>query len=69
MGKRRRLQNGDDVRRYLADIALRLDAGELAPDVAGKLGYLMGIMLKAIDTGNIEARLDALEQGLESRQH
>ena len=62
MGKRRRLKDSQDVARYLGNIALRLDAGEIAPEIATKLAYVLNILLKAIESGDLESRIAALEQ-------
>ena len=58
----RRLKDHGDVRRYLANVINRLEKGELEPNVAGKLGYLAGMLLKALEGSELAERVARLEQ-------
>ena len=62
MPKKRRLKTGTDIRRYLAYLIHRTEDGAVDPGVAGKLGYLCNLLLKAIEVGEFEERLARLEQ-------
>jgi hypothetical protein len=43
----------------------RVEGGELDPAKAGRLAYITNILVRIIETSDIEARLDALEKSLE----
>ncbi|NOY13295.1 MAG: hypothetical protein GXP51_06335 [Deltaproteobacteria bacterium] len=58
----KRLKTAADLRRYLANLINRVESGEIETDKAGKLGYLSNIMLRVMETSDIEKRLEALEQ-------
>ncbi|RKY68433.1 MAG: hypothetical protein DRQ24_11725 [Candidatus Latescibacterota bacterium] len=58
----RRLKDHGDVRRHLANVINRLEKGELEPNVAGKLGYLAGMLLKALEGSELAERVARLEQ-------
>ena len=62
MPRKRRLKSGADVRRYLAHLIHSTESGEIDHRIAGKLGYLSNLLLKAIEVGEIEERLLRLEQ-------
>lgn len=59
---KRRLKTLVDVRRYLANLINRTEAGDVDTIVAGKLGYLSSILIRAIEGGEIEKRLETLEE-------
>jgi hypothetical protein len=59
--RKRRLKSAHDVRRYLADLINRLEAGQIDPGVAGRAGYLSNILIRVIEGSDFEARLKALE--------
>jgi len=61
----RRLNSHGDVRRYLANVINRLEKGELDAKVAGKLGYLAGILLKALEGAELADRLAKIEERIE----
>lgn len=46
---KKRLNNPNAVRQYIADLIHRVDSGELEPAKASKLGYLANILLKGLD--------------------
>jgi hypothetical protein len=57
----RRFNSGQDCRRYLASVINRVEAGELDPAKAGRLAYITNILVRIIETSDIEDRLEALE--------
>ncbi|MBE0576901.1 MAG: hypothetical protein IH613_13520 [Desulfuromonadales bacterium] len=59
---RRRLKTATDLRRYLANLINRVEQGETTPEMASKLGFLVNILLKAIEISDLEKRIEALEQ-------
>jgi hypothetical protein len=65
-----RLQTAQDVidllQEQVAAVRTEKKAGTL--EKARAIGYLAGIALKAIETGSLAARLEALEQVLKQRQ-
>jgi hypothetical protein len=65
-----RLQTAQDVIDLLQEqVALvRDDDGTNKIEKARCIGYLGSIALRAIEAGNIEARLEALESALQSRE-
>jgi hypothetical protein len=58
---RRRLKTMEDVRRYLANLINRTEAGEVEASTAGKLGYLASILTRVIEGSDMEKRVEALE--------
>lgn len=65
MATRRRLKTMEDLRRYLANLINRTESGEVDANLSGKLGYLTGILLKAVEGSDIEMRVEALERKIE----
>lgn len=63
----RRLKTLDDVRRYLASLINRTEAGEVEPSLAGRLGYLANSLAKVIETGDLERRVSELEAKVENK--
>ena len=63
----RRLKNLVDVRRYLASVINRLESGQIDPSIAGKLGYLTGILTRVIEGSSLEERVTKLEKELEEK--
>ena len=59
----RKLKTTCDLRRYMASLINRLEADEVTPEKAGKLGYLATILLKVIEGSDLEERILKLEQG------
>ena len=66
--RKRRLKTAQDCRRFLADLVHRLDSDEVDATKAGRLGYLVNLILAAVRTDEVEARLSALEKSLQERQ-
>jgi len=62
MPKQRRLKSVEDVRRYLANVLLRVEAQELDAQVAGRMSYISNVLLKAIADGELERRVAMLEK-------
>ena len=56
-----RIKNTADVVKLLNETINQVRTGEIEVKIANSVGYLSGICLKAIEQGDIEERLDALE--------
>jgi len=48
----------------LEDTLNRVRSGEMPPNIANSVGYLVTVMLKAYEASRLEQRLDALEEAL-----
>lgn len=57
-----KLETADDVRRELAKLYRETRSGLIEPADSTKMGWLLGEVRKAIETGQIEKRLEQLEQ-------
>jgi hypothetical protein len=64
----RRLNNLQDLRRYLANLINRTESGEVDPALSGKLGYLVSILHRVIEGGDLEARVNVLENLIEKEK-
>jgi hypothetical protein len=64
---KRRLKTMEDVRRYIANLINRTESGEVDGMLAGKLGYLSNILIKIIEGGELEKRVDLLEEEINQR--
>jgi hypothetical protein len=62
--RRARPQNACDVKNLLAEAMVEIRAGRMDPKLGSTLGHLGTSLLKAIETSDIEARLEKLEHGL-----
>ena len=67
----KRLKYPTDCRRFLANVIRRVEAGEMDPAKAGKLGYLLNILIRCMEVQHqqekverLADRLDELEDGL-----
>ncbi len=60
------IKTSADVVALLADTINRVRVGEIDPRVGNCVGYLAGVMMKAIEEGATEDRLKALEAAVES---
>lgn len=58
----KRLKTADDLRRFLADLIKRTEAGEVAPATGGKLTYMVATLAKIIETSDLEKRVTLLEK-------
>jgi hypothetical protein len=65
---KKRLKNLEDCRRYLAGLVNRTESGEIEPQLAGKLGYLVNILISAIKDSDLERRIEEIETHLEGRK-
>lgn len=63
----RQLKTTTDLRRYLANIINRVEAGTLDPSKAGRLGYLVNITKSVIDGSELEERVEKLEAILKEK--
>ena len=61
------LNNADDAAALLARAINLLLRGQLDPKIANAAGYLLGIKMRASDTGKHEQRIAALEAALKER--
>ncbi len=57
-------RNACDVKNLLAEVMAEIRAGRMDPKLGTTLGYLGTSLLKAIETSDIEERLEKLENGL-----
>lgn len=60
----RRLRSQDDVAHELADLYRRSKRGDLPPDVAGRLGYLLSLLSRCLASRDWEAELRILQDRL-----
>ncbi len=58
----RRLNTIQDLRRYLANLINRTEAGKIEPDLAKGLTYMASILMRAIEGGEVERRIDEIEK-------
>ena len=59
---RRKLENCGDIKRYLSYLIRQTQAKKVSGNTAGKLGYLCSILIKCIESSDLEARLSKLEE-------
>jgi len=62
MPKHRSFRSAQDCRRYLATVINRLENDEIDASKAGRLGFLVQILVRIIETSDLEARVQALER-------
>jgi len=58
----RRLKDSSDIRRYLASLITRTEAGQLEAAQAKSLTYMTSILWRVMVEGELEARVAALEK-------
>ena len=58
------LRSGKDVSAFLEETINQVRKGRLAPKVATTVGYLSGLLMKALEKTDIEKRIARLEQAL-----
>jgi hypothetical protein len=68
VGEWKQLESAGDVRRFLAWCIHSVREQSLEPKTAAILGQLGSFILKAVETSDIEARLEALEKHRASQQ-
>lgn len=64
----RRLQNAQDLRRYLASLINRVESGDVEVNLGKSLAYMSSILLRIIEGGDLEGRVEQLERKLESKR-
>lgn len=65
--RRIRLETVDQVRVEMARVYREVRAGKLAPDVATKLFYMLGVLVKTTDAGTAVRRLIEIDELLKER--
>jgi len=58
----RRLQTTQDLRRYLAGLINRTEAGKIDANLARGLTYKVSILMRAIESSDLEKRIEELER-------
>ena len=61
------LHSGKDVAAFLAETINQVRKGRVSPKVASTVGYLSSLLMKALETTDIEERLARMEQVLQMR--
>jgi hypothetical protein len=64
----KRLQNAQDLRRYLASLINRVESGEVEVNLGKSLAYMSSILLRIIEGGDLEGRVEQLERKMESKR-
>jgi hypothetical protein len=64
----KRLQNAQDLRRYLASLINRVESGKVEVNLGKSLAYMSSILLRIIEGGDLEGRVEQLERKLESKR-
>jgi hypothetical protein len=64
----KRLQKAQDLRRYLASLINRVESGEVEVNLGKSLAYMSSILLRIIEGGDLEGRVEQLERKLESKR-
>lgn len=67
--RRIRLETVDQVRCEMARTYRDARAGKLAPDVASKLFYMLGVLAKTTEVVTVEHRLRRIEEMLKGAPH
>jgi hypothetical protein len=69
MGKRGpQLSSVADVAAFLAKVTREVYLDQISPKKAGTLGYLCNILKGCLETADLEARVEALEEQLEAQR-
>jgi hypothetical protein len=61
----RRLKTLEDVRRYLAYLIREIEADRVDPQKGGRLAFIASVLLKAIQGGELERKIEEIERALE----
>jgi hypothetical protein len=61
------LHEATDVASLLTDTINRVRKAELPPNIANTIGYLSGIILKCFEAGEMEERLQQIEEKVEGK--
>ena len=64
----KRLQNAQDLRRYLASLINRVESGEVEVNLGKSLAYMSSILLRIIEGSDLEGRVEQLERKLETKR-
>lgn len=67
--RRIRLETVDQVRVEMARVYRHVSAGKLAPDVASKLFYMLGVLAKTTEVVTVERRVRELEELIKRNPH
>jgi general stress protein YciG len=59
-------QNACDVKNFLSEAMAEISAGKMDPKLGTTLAYMGVSLLKAIETSDLEGRLERLENGLKN---
>ena len=62
------LHSGKDVSAFLAETINQVRKGRVSPKIASTVGYLSSLLMKALETSDIEKRLARIEQVLKMRR-
>jgi hypothetical protein len=62
------LHSGKDVAAFLAETINQVRKGRVSPKIASTVGYLSSLLMKALETADIEDRLARIEQALKTRR-
>lgn len=60
------IEKPEDIKQLIGDTINQVRRGQLSPQVANSVGYLVNIAIKAIESGKIEERLKRLEEAIEA---
>lgn len=63
------LSTPQEIQQLIASTINQVRRGEIAPQIANAVGYLVNIGIKAIETGDIEERLKRIEEALAQGQY
>lgn len=64
----KRLQNAQDLRRYLSNLINRTEVGAVDVNLGKSLAYMSSILLRIIEGGDLEGRVEQLERKLELKR-
>lgn len=67
--QQKKLSTMSDVRRFLAETANDLRNDVITTDKARALGYVLSILQRAIESSEIELRLEELEERIKEEAH
>jgi len=60
--QKKRLKSLNDIRKYLSSLVNETRSGQVDLDMASKLAYMLNILKSIITNGDIEKRLEKLEE-------
>lgn len=63
-GRKDSLRKPEDLRLFLADIIRKVRKGDMEESKGRTLGYLVQILLRILEGGEFERRLEAIEKAL-----